>query len=169
MASDHQYITFDVAERTTATRTRIRPSLRWKMKKLDVQKLAEERAIAPDPIAIVTQDLTGRQMAKRLADETTELTKRLCNSTLPKRKHRETRPSQYWWTDEIAELWRRCLLRRRRATRDGGRPDRRPLQDAYRTERKKLTNAIRDSKTGKSAGRSLTRRWTRTREESVTR
>lgn len=146
-ASDHQYIAFEVAGGTTTTRTRIRHPPRWNVNKLDVQKFSVELAAAPAPITNIPPELTGRRRAERLTEETAKLTARLCDSTMPRRQQGRNRRPQYWWTDEIAELRKSCLARRRRVTRAGGRPEREILQAEYKTERKRLTNAIRDSKT----------------------
>ncbi|XP_046629039.1 uncharacterized protein LOC124309424 [Neodiprion virginianus] len=143
-ASDHQYIAFEVAGETRTTRTRTGHPPRWNVDKLDVLKFS---AAAPAPITDVRPELTGRQRAERLADETAKLTTRLCDSTMPKRQYGRNRPPQYWWTDEIAELRKSCLAKRRRVTRAGGRSERETLQAEYKTERKRLTYAIRDSKT----------------------
>ncbi|XP_046753083.1 uncharacterized protein LOC124416204 [Diprion similis] len=118
-ASDHQYIVFEVAEETTTTRTGIQHPPRWNVDKLDAHKLSVELAKAPAPITDVPPELTGRQRAERLADETTKLTTRLCNSTMPKRRYGRNRQPQYWWTDGIAELRKSCLVKRRRVTRAG--------------------------------------------------
>ncbi|XP_046435236.1 uncharacterized protein LOC124187035 [Neodiprion fabricii] len=119
-ASDHQYIAFE---------------------------FSAVLAAVPAPITDVPPELTGRQRAERLADDTAKLTTRLCDSTMPKRQYGRNRPPQYWWTDEIAELRKSCLAKRRRVTRAGGRPERKTLQAEYKTERKRLTHAIRDSNT----------------------
>lgn len=103
--------------------------------------------VATAPITSVPPELTGRQRAERLANETAKLMQRLCNATMPKFQKRQNRRPQYWWTDEIAELRRICLANKRRVARAGGRPERENFQATYKTARKELTNAIRDSKT----------------------
>ena len=146
-ASDHQYITFEVAGQTETRRTRDHQPPRWNLDKLDGRKFSEELMAAPAPMTKIPPELTGRRRAERLTDETAKLIDGLCNNTMPKRRHRQNRRPQYWWTDEIAELRRICLANRRRVTRAGGGPERENLQAIYKTARKTLTKAIRDSKT----------------------
>lgn len=146
-ASDHQYIVFEVGDITETRRDGISRLPRWDLKRLDKDKFSEELARAPAPIDSIPPELTGRQRAERLADETANLTERLCNITMPKKRQGHRKQQQYWWTDAIAEQRRRCLKSKRQVTRARGRPERDNLLTMYRTERKKLTNAIKDSKT----------------------
>ncbi|XP_043275310.1 uncharacterized protein [Venturia canescens] len=103
-AADHQDITFEVAGRTETRRTSSHRPPRWNLDKLDGRKFSEELMAAPAPMTKIPPELTGRQRAERLTDETAKLIDGLCNSTMPKRRQVQKRRPQYWWTDEIAEL-----------------------------------------------------------------
>ncbi|XP_046417448.1 uncharacterized protein LOC124178256 [Neodiprion fabricii] len=62
---------------------------------------------------------------------------------MTKGKYGRNRPPQYWWTNEIAELRKSCLAKRRRVTRAGRRPERETLQVKDKAERNRLTLGAR--------------------------
>ncbi|XP_046435233.1 uncharacterized protein LOC124187032 [Neodiprion fabricii] len=146
-ASDHQYIAFKVAGETETARTRIQHPPRCNIDKLDVPKFSAVLAAAPAPVTEVPPKLTSWQGVERLADETAKVTTHLCDRKMPKLQCGRNRPPQYWWTNEITQLRKSCLAKRRRVTKAGGRYERETLQAEYKIQRKRLTYAIRDSKT----------------------
>ncbi|XP_046628274.1 uncharacterized protein LOC124309073 [Neodiprion virginianus] len=90
-ASDPQYIVFEVEEGQGRHGRGPSTPPRWNVDKLDVLKFSAELVAAPAPITDVPPELSGRQRAERLADETAKLTTRLCDSTMPKRRDSKTR------------------------------------------------------------------------------
>ena len=65
---------------------------------------------------------------------------------MPRKRTGRDKEPVYWWTEEIARLWRECLLIRRRAQRARNRADAVSHSEDYRVERKILRRAINDSK-----------------------
>lgn len=113
--SDHRYLYYEIVDRY------LRPSRAdylnkgWSVQKLDKEAL--EAAAAPKKDSIKQASEAGAG-AEELAHRLTKLMKECCDDSMP-RRHGKPRynNSAYWWTDEIAELRRTCLLSRRKTQR----------------------------------------------------
>ena len=146
-ASDHQYITFRVRDAKPA-RPKARDSqIRWNIRKMDeeVLNLALERG-QRSLYAIPDGAVTPAQ-AKVVSSITMQIIHRACEEAIPRTRARGGRRPAYWWTNEIAELRKKCLKLRRAAQR-GRQSDRDfALRSAeYRTAKKSLGRAIKTSK-----------------------
>lgn len=145
-ASDHQFIAFEVVDDPTYKKRNTPQPARWNFKKLDKDKFLERLMLAPAPKEMIPDGLTGQQRTDRIVTETGKLLTRLCNETMPLKRHRDKRPQQYWWTDEIANLRKDCLAHKRKLARAKGGVEAEAHRAAYSAARKTLTMTIKDSK-----------------------
>ena len=145
--SDHQYITFRVRDVKSA-RPKARDSrIRWNIRKMDEEALS----LAPERIqrsldAIPDGAVTPAQ-AKVVSSMTMQIIHRACEEAIPRTRARGSRRPAYWWTNEIAELKKKCLRLRRVAQRGRKSDCDFALKSAeYRTAKKSLGRDIETSK-----------------------
>lgn len=100
------------------------------------------------PSTRVPANITGRRRTAWIVDETMRQITRICDATMPRKLYRPGRKAAYWWTDEIALLRRDCIRHRRKMyrARQRGNPNAQALTVTFKTARKTLTKAIKDSK-----------------------
>nr|XP_034195161.1 uncharacterized protein LOC117611331 [Osmia lignaria] len=144
--SDHLYIRLDIST-TTRRPARGPPPLRWALKRMDEDALmAAALALAwpptpAGPVADIGEEVEWFRGAM----------KAVCDTAMPRAKNLPKR-AVYWWTGEIADLWRNCQVarrqwqraRRRRSNRDPVRED--DLYGQYRVLVVALQTAIREAK-----------------------
>lgn len=131
--SDHKYIMFDVLEghQTRETKSIVQG---WQTKKLDQRKLQE-----------AVETLGEIENSRALTD----MLKKLCDLVMPKKKRGHGRRATYWWNEEISQLRKECLRKRRVYTRNARR---KPLAESlvlwenYKESKRTLRNAIKKAK-----------------------
>lgn len=144
--SDHQHITFDIRGSREPATNSVERQHRWDLAKLNKPRLVEFLQNASDPSSELRRGLSGKQRTEALVESTMSLIKRACDASMPAKKQRGSRKSVYWWTEEIAELRRTCLRLRRRAQRERNAAEVEARSNEYKTARKTLRNAIKNSK-----------------------
>ena len=121
--SDHQCIEFSIQERSHPVNTGRggkvgSPS--WNTKRLSKDKLCEH---LEDTRLI---DELGWARSAETLEDTVRAAKRkvvaACDHSMPRRGHRRTGDSMYWWNDQLSVLRRKCLTARRSFTRFKGDP-----------------------------------------------
>ncbi|CAB0034123.1 unnamed protein product, partial [Trichogramma brassicae] len=135
MHSDHQAIVFEI-EIAGPPRPATRQSCKWNARSLDTGCLTDMMASAtvpPEPT---------EEMATRLMADITSA----CDASMTKVGGRRRRGAVYWWTSEIANLWRSCLRARRLAQRARGRPNADACRASCTSARRLLRAAIKSSK-----------------------
>lgn len=141
--SDHQYIAFEVKDTSTAVlRNKQRGTRKWKAQHLNTVTLitALDRGMSSNPLPT-----TG---AETIAAQTIHNMSEACNASMPKIGQSLRRKAAYWWSNEIAELRRKCIQCRRILTRARGR-NHGPAPNEeieFKEARKALKLAIRRSK-----------------------
>lgn len=147
--SDHQYIGFTIKGKTRrGTCSNIRKKLiGWKVGKLDEKALIEAVSREQSILEEASQQTeTTAEQAEILVGKTMTLIAKACDASMPKRCNRRGGQPAYWWTEEIAELRRECLKRRRKAQRIRRKSQAIEEMQDYRVARKQLTKAIRKRK-----------------------
>ena len=66
-----------------------------------------------------------------------------CDHFMPRRGHRRTGDSMYWWNDQLSVLRRKCLTARRSFTRLNGDP---LLREAWKRAKSALRQGIKKSR-----------------------
>ena len=66
-----------------------------------------------------------------------------CDHSMPRRGHRRTGDSMYWWNDQLSVLRRECLAARRRFTRSNGES---LLHEAWKKAKSALRQGIKKSR-----------------------
>lgn len=145
-ASDHQFIIFDVTERTRTGGRFIPTPVGWNVRKLDMDSLTRQLDREPDPSAVISGDIAGKERAERMVELTSGLMARLCDASMPKKRTRRDKGPVYWWTQGIADLRRECLQLRRRVQRARNHADAGTLSEEHKAARRALRRAINDSK-----------------------
>lgn len=136
--SDHNYIIFEVTDKEQK-RTSVVQNKGWKITSLNKQTLQQ---ILNDGDIIQEE---GVSPAKNFSKTLTQI----CNRTMAKRKHSARRPPAYWWSDEIAELRRECLRKKRECTRNARRNVQEVnyrLREEYKSSKKRLRDNIKAAK-----------------------
>lgn len=140
--SDHNYITFKmVQDKKTCEKHINKKKKGWNARKLNRDKF--KRSLEE---ARLTQELvgeTGPTSLEIVAKKARELIEHACNISMPKKSNKERREPKYWWTEEIAELRKKCVQARRQWTRSRGNY---LLQMEYKGKRKELNRKIRKGK-----------------------
>lgn len=147
-ASDHQYITFKIHRMERRLANNIEGNAKWNAAKLDTRKLADSLRSS----RVVTQASEEQQEingAEAIVEATMNAISQACEASMPRKVIRNNRRPVYWWTDEIAELRRKCLRLRRAAQRTRDRPEAATTSMEYITARKALRIAIKKSKNDK--------------------
>lgn len=146
--SDHQYIQFIIATTRDCQTVQTRPGKRWNPNKLNESALIEfitERSSENTMPA----EASSSYDAEKLVEKTMNLIVRACDSSMPRRAASNRRRPNYWWTDEIADLRKKCLSLRRKLVRANGRrlngqPN--PFEQEFTIAKKDLKQAIKNSK-----------------------
>ncbi|XP_057656710.1 uncharacterized protein LOC130894130 [Diorhabda carinulata] len=134
--SDHNYISFDIKE-TMRMPAKPRSDRGWKVNNLDIQHLKR----------VISEEERFKSMAS--ASDLSENLKVVCNKVLQKKKHSSQKPPAYWWNQEIAELRRQCMRKRRLYTRNRRRnspEENEVLWTEYQESKKLLKRIIKQSK-----------------------
>lgn len=142
--SDHQYITFEILERSQRRANLQNKPFRWNLERMNVEKFREELSkgvqVAQGP---VTDERTATEM---LVASTISLIATACEASMPRKKPRHGNPPAYWWTSEIADLRRKCLRLRRTAQRARNRAEANLRSAEHKDAKKELRRAINRSK-----------------------
>ena len=146
--SDDQYISFTLGNAPQNGITSKR-KLGWNTTKMIEEQL--NKVITEGKEALIALYNRGEQAMRveTLVDATMQLIHRACDESMPRKIVHNRRRTNYWWTDKIAELRRKCLQSRRKATRA-----RKKKRFSYRTQTaaqhlenvKELRRAIKKSK-----------------------
>lgn len=147
--SDHQYITFNVH-----TAGRIEPentegNVKWNVAKLDIEKMVDSLRNYQEDEIQATEELQGRMRAESTVQTTMNAITQACEVSMPLKRRMESRRPVYWWTEEIADLRRRCSRLRRVAQRSRSRPEATAALTEYKAARKTLRVTIKKSKNTK--------------------
>ncbi|KAJ8928716.1 hypothetical protein NQ314_018681 [Rhamnusium bicolor] len=108
--SDHNYIIFEVTDKQQK-RCNVTQNKGWQMTSLNKQTLQQ---------LLNDTDIT-QEVGVSPAEDFSETLTQICDRTMSKRKYNARRPPAYWWSDEIAELRRECLRKKRECTRNARR------------------------------------------------
>ena len=136
--SDHQYITYVISTQLDRHVNRRNGTRKWNVSKLNRNTLL----LAID--TSITTTATSRN-AIELVNTTMKQIAASCNVAMPKIvKH--SKPAVYWWTEEIGELRRTCLRKRRKYTRERRRGLAETEATEYKNAKKTLKLAIDKSK-----------------------
>lgn len=147
--SDHRYIRFEIAtsfslgnSNSQTNNTNGIHSFKWAISHLD-KDLALEAAIVQSWLSSSTEPMNIEEEAISLGQSLTEI----CNASMPKVRTRPLKRQVFWWSEEIAELRKACVVARRQYTRHRRRRNRDPELDEqfyepYRTSKKVLKTAI---------------------------
>lgn len=71
---------------------------------------------------------------------------RACDASISRKRGINSRPSVHWWNDHISVLRSECFKKRRISQRGYRRPNSAELVAEYKTARRNLNRAIKDSK-----------------------
>lgn len=69
-----------------------------------------------------------------------------CDMSMTRRRRGHRKNSVYWWNENIAQLRRECIRARRDYTRSRGRPGNFELHENFKSKKKELKHAIKNSK-----------------------
>lgn len=134
--SDHKFIIFETVQNDQLISPAMPERKGWQTKKLDTEKL---KTVTP---TIVSEHLTGKQRFS-------EVLKQICDATMPKKKTCRRGKPVYWWTEEINNLRKLCVQKRRehqRMNRKGRTDLCSVLWGELKDLRKQLKYAIKKSK-----------------------
>lgn len=135
--SDHNYISFEVDKQTkTVPPLQNERNKGWQVKKLD-----------HDHLQSIVGNLKGESTIT--PSKFTENLVKICDKVMPKKRVNLRRKPAYWWTNEIAELRKECLKRRRAYTRSVRRNPlwrSQQLWHLYKESKKKLQCKIKQEK-----------------------
>lgn len=145
-ASDHQYISYSLESSRPAPESLNRKytsTRKWNVNKLnktalinEIDRLSENTEFEGNAISTVTQIM--------------KIITRGCAKAMPRMKRPKThKTAVHWWNDEIDELRRNCIRRRRKFTRARRRGAAEAEHSEYKETRKQLQKAIFNSKKDK--------------------
>jgi hypothetical protein len=141
-ASDHQYITFQIGEVRQSRLYEI--PLRWNLLKINVERFERKLAKGTRLPEVLYGD--GRHTTEALVASTMCLITSACEASMPRKKPRHGKPPIYWWTPEISDLRKRCLMLRRKAQRAKSSAEANLRSPEYKAAKKELRRAINRSK-----------------------
>lgn len=141
-ASDHQYITFQIGN-VRPSRSYEKPP-RWNLQRINVGRF--ERELAKDTRLPETVYGDGRSATEALVASTMCLITTACEASMPREKPRHGKPPVYWWTPEISNLRKICLMLRRKTQRAKNRVEANLRSQEYKAAKKELRRAINLSK-----------------------
>lgn len=132
--SDHQAVIFEIC----------RPGQEKIRKRIAKDFIGWKNTMFDEKIFVyMLEDLT---LTGTAADKVTQLTKgiaKACDASMPRRSNFKNRPPAYWWSEEIADLRRKCNQARRLYQRAGYSET---LHVQYRNARSNFKEAIKISK-----------------------
>ena len=142
--SDHQCIEFSIQERSHPVNTGRGGKVRspsWNTKRLSKDKLREHL----EETRLI--DELGWARSDGSLEDTVRAARRkvvaACDHCMPRRGHRCTGDSMYWWNDQLSVLRRKCLTARRSFTRSMGDP---LLREAWKRPKSVLRQGIKKSR-----------------------
>lgn len=147
--SDHQYIKFWVGSNPGESRAQAGSSRiqGWNVAKLNhlavLETLARADSFTVEPLR---PKKVNRRLAENMVKQTMSLIFKTCDVSMPKRYRQRTMEQKYWWNEEIADLRRLALAKRRKAQRKRGRSDVGVAEECYLAAKKTLSKAIKVSK-----------------------
>ncbi|XP_035724082.1 uncharacterized protein LOC118442503 [Vespa mandarinia] len=109
--SDHQYFLFDVHRRPAVTSVK-RP-LQWNIARMDRERLSSVIEEGWGSQQSTSASLSPPAQARLISAATMQLIQKACAIAVPKNGTKRQRCSVYWWTNEIADLRKKCLRLRR--------------------------------------------------------
>lgn len=133
--SDHNYISFEIKKPDKLPQAQAKCK-GWQMNKFDEMKFNQETAKLS-----WNEEITAGNFSRKLSE--------LCNQTLPKRRPHPKGKPVYWWSQDIADIRRECIGKRRKHTRVSNTGNIVIITRAwmeYQTVRKKLRNSIKQAK-----------------------
>lgn len=110
--SDHQNIYFIISDRKRQAENTDHKVQGWKVNYMLLEKFTKE----------ITTVIESKNDLKFTALECTDIITEACNQALPIRKTSRHKPV-YWWTLEIAEARKLCLLKKRKLVRENKKPN----------------------------------------------
>ncbi|XP_037941657.1 uncharacterized protein LOC119674593 [Teleopsis dalmanni] len=136
--SDHQYLSYCIQTETISGNDRsTRGTHKWKVAKLKTRSLLEAiDAALPTHIANAEEGV--RHTMTRITQA--------CAIAMPKITQKKGKKGAYWWTEEISQLRKACLLTRRRYTRARRNGTSEAEGREYIQAKKNLKKAINTSK-----------------------
>lgn len=140
-ASDHQYISFSLADGDTAPVKRANATTRkWNANKLDTSALLTEIDRQTD-----VTEIEGD--ANTIVRRVMTIITRGCNKAMPGVKRpNNNKIAVHWWNDSIDNFRRNCIRQRRMYTRARRRGAAEAEYTQYKEAKKQLRNAINKSK-----------------------
>ncbi|XP_035723753.1 uncharacterized protein LOC118442357 [Vespa mandarinia] len=143
--SDHQYILFDVHDRKPAVTSVKRPP-RWNIARMDRERLSSVIEEGWRSQQSTSASLSPPTQARLISAATMQLIQKACAIAVPKNGTKWQRRPVYWWTNEIADLRKKCLRLRRLAQRaKRSDHDAAPLAADYQAAMKALKRTIKAS------------------------
>ncbi|XP_046817525.1 uncharacterized protein LOC124423629 [Vespa crabro] len=114
--SDHQYVLFDVHDRRPVVTFAKRLS-RWNNTRMDRERLSSEIKEGWRFHQNASVSLSPQAQARMITAATMQLIQKACAIAVPKKSTKWQRRPAYWWTNEIADLRKKCLRLRHLAQR----------------------------------------------------
>ncbi|KAM3958882.1 putative 115 kDa protein in type-1 retrotransposable element R1DM [Aphomia sociella] len=114
--SDHRYIRMGVSTSSSGTpggrpATNAPSFPKWALKRLDREVLQEASLVQ------AWTSVEGPVEVEREANWFREALKSICDAAMPRARSQSSRRQVYWWSEEIADLRRQCMVARRQYTR----------------------------------------------------
>ncbi|GBP65565.1 hypothetical protein EVAR_87541_1 [Eumeta japonica] len=129
----------------------------WKVKSFDPNTFVA--ALNDEPITTGSAEEKIKNLMKRVTQA--------CDTCMPRKRGMNQRPPVHWWNDHISSLRKESLKKRRISQRGYRRPNSAELVAEYKSARRCLNKAIKDSK--RISGKSSLTMWTRTCGDDLTR
>ena len=108
-ASEHQYITFYVHDGTPSRAAAQSGPPGWNVKKMHTERLSLALGRGQQTLAGTDDGAAFTARAEVVTSVTMRLIHQACVEAIPRSTERDGRRTAYWWTDQIAELRRKCL------------------------------------------------------------
>ena len=96
-------------------------------------------------VALDDHPISGSNATEKATNIMRRLTE-ACDATMPRKQANNRRPPVYWWSDDIADLRKKCNAARRLSQRARKKPHFEELEMRYKKTRQKLNKAIKRSK-----------------------
>ncbi|CAH2084175.1 unnamed protein product [Euphydryas editha] len=136
-ASDHCAILWLVSTGQNLGRTpRVTTAIGWKASSFD--ETAFTVALDRSPIKGKNAEMKAKDLMLRVGQA--------CDASMPRKRCVNHRQSVHWWNGEISTLREKCLKARRASQRSRKKPNSAELKAEYKTARRRLNAAIRESK-----------------------
>lgn len=141
--SDHQYLEYKLEESGRNEEIKLRQGTRkWRADRLNASALISK-------LDELLRNIETPQNAESHAAQVMQAIIAACNASMPKVNKKPRRQPVYWWNEEIAELRRVCIQKRRRLTRARSRGLSEIEAGEYKNAKKLLKFAILRSKKAK--------------------